>query len=392
MPNLGGLLKMYQYIGKDPSKLFYRLQQNRKHVLVAPIRTDCRVTADSERYFKKIASKILPTSWFLNNNYPSFDISSGRMSGIERLRKNSKLAEDLIAEISAKIRSLTPDADLENIKKSNEDLKSEVAKWTEILTMVEIRKGLEPAFYTYYTSGNETVAPPTASAVNNSASEEQPQKETAQGTKPKKEAGGKKVEADENKNVVEAGNIAPPDGGKPAKQNKKAQNKTSATPAPSTTAEVVDISRLDLRIGKIVDIDRHPEADALYVEKIDVGEEKPRTIISGLVKHVPIEEMRDRLVVVLCNLKPAKMRGIMSEGMVMCASSPDKVEVLNPPPGVAPGDVIEFDGYTRNPDPVMNPKKKIFETVAPDLKTNDKKEATYKGVVFSVRGKGNKPR
>lgn len=50
------------------------------------------------------------------------------------------------------------------------------------------------------------------------------------------------------------------------------------------------------------------------------GEEQPRTIISGLVKFVPIDEMQDRLVVVLCNLKPAKMRGIESNGMVLCAS------------------------------------------------------------------------
>lgn len=80
----------------------------------------------------------------------------------------------------------------------------------------------------------------------------------------------------------------------------------------------------------------------MYVEKIDlgkyfpascvlfrvfasfqficVGEENPRTIVSGLVQFVPQEEMQDRLVVVLCNLKAAKMRGIESAGMVLCAS------------------------------------------------------------------------
>lgn len=79
-------------------------------------------------------------------------------------------------------------------------------------------------------------------------------------------------------------------------------------------------ARLDIRIGKIVEVSRHPDADALYVEKIDLGEEKPRTIVSGLVNFVPIEEMQNRLVVVLCNLKAAKMRGIESQGMVLCAS------------------------------------------------------------------------
>jgi tRNA-binding EMAP/Myf-like protein len=49
----------------------------------------------------------------------------------------------------------------------------------------------------------------------------------------------------------------------------------------------------------------HENADALYVEEMDLGEAQPRTIVSGLVKHVPLPEMMNRLVVVLCNLKPA---------------------------------------------------------------------------------------
>ena len=47
--------------------------------------------------------------------------------------------------------------------------------------------------------------------------------------------------------------------------------------------------------------------------KVDVGEEKPRTVISGLVKFIPEPDMQDRMAVILCNLKPSKMRGIMSE-------------------------------------------------------------------------------
>ena len=56
-----------------------------------------------------------------------------------------------------------------------------------------------------------------------------------------------------------------------------------------------EISRLDIRIGKIIDVERHPDAESLYVEKIDLGEPSgPRTIVSGLVDFVPIEEMKDR--------------------------------------------------------------------------------------------------
>ena len=55
----------------------------------------------------------------------------------------------------------------------------------------------------------------------------------------------------------------------------------------------MDISRLDLRVGRIVSAEKHADADGLYVEQIDLGEaDGPRTIVSGLVKHVPLEEVR----------------------------------------------------------------------------------------------------
>ncbi|GFH06080.1 predicted protein [Haematococcus lacustris] len=59
----------------------------------------------------------------------------------------------------------------------------------------------------------------------------------------------------------------------------------------------------------------------LYVEQIDVGEPEPRTIVSGLVGFVPLEQMQERLVLVICNLKARNMRGVKSHGMVLCASN-----------------------------------------------------------------------
>ena len=60
---------------------------------------------------------------------------------------------------------------------------------------------------------------------------------------------------------------------------------------PEAASDTVDISRLDLRVGKIVGVKKHPDADSLYIEEVDVGEGQVRTIVSGLVKHVPIEEV-----------------------------------------------------------------------------------------------------
>lgn len=132
------------------------------------------------------------------------------------------------------------------------------------------------------------------------------------------------------------------------KKSTNKSNKKESKPNTSNSNEdnkPLDVSRLDLRIGRILSAKRHPDADSLYVEEIDCGEEKPRTVVSGLVRFVPLEEMQNRLVVVLCNLKPAKMRGITSEAMVMCASTPDKVEILDPPEGCLPGDRVSFDKY-----------------------------------------------
>lgn len=61
--------------------------------------------------------------------------------------------------------------------------------------------------------------------------------------------------------------------------------------------------------------------------QVDIAEGKYRTVVSGLVRFIPEAEMQNRMVVLLCNLKPAKMRGVLSEAMVMCASTPEKVRV-----------------------------------------------------------------
>lgn len=61
--------------------------------------------------------------------------------------------------------------------------------------------------------------------------------------------------------------------------------------AASADSVPVDASRLLLKVGQITDIKKHPDADTLYVETVNLAEDKPRTIVSGLVKHVPIEQV-----------------------------------------------------------------------------------------------------
>ncbi|KXZ42805.1 hypothetical protein GPECTOR_117g370 [Gonium pectorale] len=135
------------------------------------------------------------------------------------------------------------------------------------------------------------------------------------------------------------------------------------------------VHALDIRIGRIVSCERHPDAESLYVEKIDVGEAEPRTIVSGLVKYVPLEAMQDRMVVVICNLKPRNMRGIKSHGMLLAASNEEhtQVEPLVPPPGAKAGERVWFGGEAEQPAAAaanVVDKKKLWDAVQPSLRTD----------------------
>ncbi|XP_067362164.1 tyrosine--tRNA ligase, cytoplasmic-like isoform X2 [Channa argus] len=141
-------------------------------------------------------------------------------------------------------------------------------------------------------------------------------------------------------------------------------------------------SRVDIRVGKIISVEKHPEADSLYLEKIDVGEADPRTVVSGLVDYISPEDLQDRMVLVLCNLKPQKMRGIESQAMLLCASiegNPRRVEPLDPPEGSSPGEQVFVEGYeTGKPDEKLNPKKKLWEKMQADLKISEEYVAQWK--------------
>lgn len=100
-----------------------------------------------------------------------------------------------------------------------------------------------------------------------------------------------------------------------------------ASVATASPDELEDLGGLDIRVGIIRDVELHPDADQLYVEKVDVGEEEPRTIVSGLVKYCSKEYLLGRKVTVLCNLKPRALRGIKSHGMLLCASDKNHTKV-----------------------------------------------------------------
>ena len=146
-----------------------------------------------------------------------------------------------------------------------------------------------------------------------------------------------------------------------------------------------DFSRFDLRVGQIRSVQRHPDAEKLYIESIDVGEDKPRTVLSGIAEHFTPEELVGRLVVVFCNLRPAVMRGIESHGMLAAADNGTIVELVEAPQGSKPGDRVFVPGYEFEScgDLIDGRKKdkKLFDQVFAEWKTDDDRcQVVYRDV------------
>ncbi|ESL06844.1 hypothetical protein TRSC58_05475 [Trypanosoma rangeli SC58] len=120
-------------------------------------------------------------------------------------------------------------------------------------------------------------------------------------------------------------------------QEGKTQKKSEAGEA----GAALDPNWLTVRVGRFNKVERHPDADRLFVEEMDLGSEK-RTIVSGLVEHYKAEELEGSLCLVVCNMKPKPLKGITSEGMVLCALKADTLCLVRPPEGAKPGDRIMF--------------------------------------------------
>lgn len=198
----------------------------------------------------------------------------------------------------------------------------------------------------------------------------------AENQKPKKEKA--KDVGDKMANAVgaEVGGVEKKEKPKKEKQPKQPKN----APAPD---KPFSPALIDLRVGHILKAVNHPNADSLYVSTVAVGDppgtdntseyegKVVRTVCSGLNGLVPLEEMQGRKIVAVCNLKPVTMRGIKSAAMVLAASprvAPGEddhhagpVELVNPPADAEAGERVYFEGFEGEPEPVLNPKKKVWE-------------------------------
>lgn len=165
-----------------------------------------------------------------------------------------------------------------------------------------------------------------------------------------------------------------------------APKKKKKTPPPVQPVEI-DVSKLDIRVGVITKCWEHEEADKLFCEEIDIGEDEPRTIASGLKAHYKAEDLQGQRVLVLANLKQRKMVGFPSHGMVLCAVNEDAsvVEFVEPPADAKIGErvmVEGFDGEPASENQII--KKKMLDKIFPDLKTNSDGVATYQDKPLST--------
>lgn len=180
------------------------------------------------------------------------------------------------------------------------------------------------------------------------------------------------------------------------------KEKKPKQPKPQKNAPVekpLSPSLIDLRVGHILKAIKHPEADSLYVSTVACGDapgtdntseyegKVVRTVCSGLNGLVPLEEMQGRKIVAVCNLKPVKMRGILSAAMVLAASPrlapgvvdnhAGPVELVDLPEGAEAGDRVYFEGWEGEPDAVLNPKKKVWDYCQVGFTTTENKQVVF---------------
>ena len=111
---------------------------------------------------------------------------------------------------------------------------------------------------------------------------------------------------------------------------KIAEDNASKTVKVSKLPEITieDFAKVEMVVGQVISCDKHPKADKLLVSQIDIGNET-RQIVSGIAQSYTPKDMVGKKVVVIINLKPANLRGVESQGMILAGATDKKIEVLN---------------------------------------------------------------
>lgn len=115
----------------------------------------------------------------------------------------------------------------------------------------------------------------------------------------------------------------------------------SPIPQPPAQATLDDFKKLSLRVGVVVSAEDHPNADRLLVLKVDIGEGAPRQVVAGIKGSYQAADLVGKRVVVVANLKPAVLRGVESQGMVLAASDGGSIVVVSLDRSISSGSTVK---------------------------------------------------
>lgn len=123
-------------------------------------------------------------------------------------------------------------------------------------------------------------------------------------------------------------------------KQQEAMRKLKAETEKKPEIAMEDFGKLDLRVGKVLSCEKHPKADTLLIEKVDLGNGDIRQIVSGLAGSYTPGQMIGKSIVVIANLKPAVIRGVESQGMLLAGKNKDEIAVVEVN-GLEPGTRIQ---------------------------------------------------
>jgi len=139
-------------------------------------------------------------------------------------------------------------------------------------------------------------------------------------------------------------------------------------------------SKLDLRVAKVIGVKDHPNADTLYMLHLDLGTLGKRVIIAGMKPHYSKEEITGKKIIIVSNLKPANIRGLKSNGMLLAAEDNKGTCSLLDPGEANPGSEVKIEGVLKKPENIL--EFEDFKKV--NMKIGEEQKAVYNGKILKV--------
>ncbi|CAM6114877.1 unnamed protein product [Calypogeia fissa] len=177
---------------------------------------------------------------------------------------------------------------------------------------------------------------------------------------------------------AQKGSILDRPGKKPLKlPGASAENSSKAPTAaksstPQEVASAENFEKAHFQVGLVHSVADHPISEKLFICKVEVAPGEFRQVVAGLRKFIPANELQQKKVALILNLKPAKLAGQLSEAMILAgdvhADGIETVKVLEPPSDASAGDRIYVEGSTASAIPAKQLSSKVWEKIVPLLK------------------------